>query len=208
MKISEDLRDILQSEQEINLSKPEARALKGSSEDLEVLKIREHIFDKMLYVAKHAFEIKRHAVESYWLLLGNYDVEEILIPKQIVHGASVRVPLDAVVEMQRQIRKDHLKVLGWGHSHANFGVFFSGTDRFNQKNVFNGTTNYYIFPNGQLVKYAYGLTINIHGDSYGRLTYQERKGKIMHKEIPVEIIKTGQKFNPKTENLDLKRLIQ
>ena len=206
MNISNDPYALI-SDNETTLNDLRKDALKMELKDLLELRISDYAFNKMIYVAREAFVIQMHAVESYWLLIGTKIVEDILIPKQIVSSASVRVPINNLRTIQKRIREEHLKILGWGHSHSNFGVFFSSTDKSNQNTIFNGTTNYILTSKDELIKYSFGSTFNIKGAKYGVLTYQKEYERIKNIEIPVKIIKSEKKFDPKNENLKLENKI-
>lgn len=175
--------------------------------DLFTLKISKYAFDKMIFVAREAFKIKKSAVESYWLLKGESFVEDILVPEQSVSHAYVSVSPAAIRKISKIVQDQRLKIMGWGHSHADFGVFFSGTDRGNQMTVFHDTTNYIRTFDGDLIKYSYGSTFNIHKNVFAMLSYQQIGKDIKSVEIGYEIIDDGRVFNPESENLDLENLL-
>ena len=176
-------------------------------EELKVLRISKFAFDKMIYVAREAFKVKKSAVESYWILVGDKYVQDILIPEQSVSHGYVSVPIEGIMKISMYIRENKLKIMGWGHSHADFSVFFSGTDRGNQITVFNETVNYILNSRGELIKYCYGSTYNIHANVYAVLSYQREKGEVKSVEIGHEIIDDGRVFDPKIEEIDLSKLL-
>jgi hypothetical protein len=157
-------------------------------EELKLLKITNFAYQKIRMVIETAFEVKSHAVESYWLYLGDDMVREILVPIQSVSGAFVSIEPEALLEIKDQLLKfPNYKILGWGHSHADFGVFFSGTDWRNQERLYYETTNYAI--KGQKrVKYVYGSTMNVWNDKYAQLTFQFENEKLENVQIPIEIV--------------------
>ena len=72
--------------------------------DLFTLKISKYAFDKMIFVAREAFKIKKSAVESYWLLKGESFVEDILVPEQSVSHAYVSVS-PAIRRLAKSLRQ-------------------------------------------------------------------------------------------------------
>ncbi len=177
MKIGSTIEE-LYSSQKVNpsgISKNNYREIKF--QDLLKLKISEFAFKKVKTVVKSAFEALNHAVESYWLFLGDSIIRDIIIPHQHVSHAFVEVDGTNILNLKKEIRESNLEILGWGHSHADFEVFFSGTDWQNQKRVFNETSNYAIIERKNtievskvIIKYSYGSTFNIHEDNFVQLT--------------------------------------
>jgi hypothetical protein len=176
-------------------------------EDLKTLKISRYAFDKMLYTLRQAFKVKGSAVESYWLLVGDTYVKDILIPEQSASHGYVSVSERGILKISKLIQENQIKIMGWGHSHADFGVFFSGTDRGNQMTVFYETTNYIKNSKGELIKYCYGSTYNIHEKVYAVLSYQFKDEEVRSVEISHEIIDDGCRFDPNSEKIDLSKLL-
>ncbi len=176
-------------------------------EELKTLKISRYAFDKMMYTLRQAFKVKRSAVESYWLLVGETYVKDILIPEQSVSHGYVSVSARGILKIAKFIQEHKIKILGWGHSHADFDVFFSGTDRGNQMTVFYETTNYIKNSKGELIKYCYGSTYNIHEKVYAILSYQFKGEDVRSVEIPHEIIDDGRQFDLASETIDLSELL-
>ena len=193
MKIGSSIED---------LYNPQNNKLKNLSEFREVdfenlftLKISEFAYEKVKMVVKSAFEALNHAVESYWLFLGDNIIRDIIIPYQHVSHAFVEVDGINILNLKKQIKESNLEILGWGHSHADFGVFFSGTDWQNQELIFNETSNYAIIKRKNndavskvVIKYSYGSTFNIHEDNFVQLTWQEPGSRIQHSRANLEII--------------------
>ncbi len=154
-----------------------------------------------MIVVKTAFEVRGQAVESYWLLLGDTKIRDIIVPNQDVSFASVHVNSTDVLQMKNEIHNNKWKILGWGHSHANFGVFFSGTDIRNQERILHETNNYAMIdfePDGKLrrkydlqqemeIKYSFGSTLNIHEDKYAEVIWMDESKNIYKKKIEIEV---------------------
>jgi hypothetical protein len=169
-----------------------------SIQDLTVLEINENAFAKVMLVIETAFEIAKSAVESYWFYVGSEDhpnrVEEIIVPSQSISHAFVSVSITDIIEIQpflkAELETHKWRILGWGHSHADFGVFFSGTDWQNQTRIFHETMNYARVSDEEkkLIKFSYGTTFNIHKKLYGNLTFQRPRGELQHTELSFKII--------------------
>jgi len=56
-------------------------------------------------------------------------------PDQTNTSAHTLIPSEAVLKAARDIKQRGKKVIGWWHSHANFGTFHSGTDDQNHRTV-------------------------------------------------------------------------
>ncbi|QEE16247.1 hypothetical protein DSAG12_02077 [Promethearchaeum syntrophicum] len=89
-----------------------------------------------------------------------------------------------------------------GHSHADFGVFFSVTDWRNQTRLFNETSNCIVIKTKNkdtvskvFTKYSYGSTFNIHEENFIQLTWQEPRGPIQHSRAKLEIIPSKNNLN-------------
>jgi proteasome lid subunit RPN8/RPN11 len=196
MKIGSSIEDLYNPKYDILKTLSELREVEF--ENLLTLKISEFAHKKVKTVVKSAFEALNHAVESYWLFLGDTVIQDIIIPYQHVSHAFVEVDGINILNLKKIIIESNLEILGWGHSHADFGVFFSGTDWRNQNRVFNETSNYVIIKKKKkkkkekvskdIIKYSYGSTFNIHEDIFVQLTWQEPGGSIQHSRAKLEII--------------------
>jgi len=129
-------------------------------------------------------EVHKHDQECYGFLLGKKNADPVqaalvqdvvLAHDQDVTSASVRLDGAAVIRTAKEILSKGYRVLGWWHSHSNFGTFHSGTDDNNlftvlnqiapinsvkihrEKNVFNGALK------GRMKDGA--LTLGAEGDS-------------------------------------------
>ena len=187
--------------------KPIGYIRKGVLDDfIKNFKISKYALEKMFYVAQESFKIANAPVESYWLLAGREYVEDIIIPDQTVTHASVKADPEAIMALKPEISDKKLNILGWGHSHADFGVFFSGTDESNQKTILHQNTNF-IDVDGVYYKYCYGMTVNVHRDVYCRFAYLD--GDNYHNVIAeYQIIDSGVDFDPEKEELDLANKIR
>ena len=193
MKIGSSIDELYNSQHKILKNLSEFREV--DFENLLTLKISEFALKKVKTVVKSAFEALNHAVESYWLFLGDKIIQDIIIPHQHVSHAFVEVDGMNILNLKNKIKKSNLDILGWGHSHADFGVFFSDTDWRNQERVFNETSNYVIIKRKNneadskiIIKYSYGSTFNIHEDVFVQLTWQESGGPVQHSLAKLEII--------------------
>jgi len=202
MKIGSTIEELYnyQKENLSGTSKINYREIKF--EDLLKLKISEFAYKKVKKVVKSVFEALNHAVESYWLFLGDNIIQDIIIPYQHVSHAFVEVDGINILNLKKQIEESNLEILGWGHSHADFGVFFSGTDWRNQELIFNETSNYAIIKRKKddsvskvIIKYSYGSTFNIHEENFVQLTWQEPEGQIQHFRVNLEIIPSKGNIN-------------
>ena len=152
--------------------------------------------EKMYILAQEVFSIAQNKVEVYSLSIGtDHIIQDILIPAQTVRMASVFVEESAILDIIPTIRANNLTVLGWNHSHANFSVFFSGTDNDNQQMLLTDTANYRKWK-GIPVKYVYGMTVNIQRDIFGVISTQIPTGKIYNVEATIRVI------NPLPANWD------
>ncbi|MHA1610956.1 MAG: hypothetical protein ACTSYU_02795 [Promethearchaeota archaeon] len=144
--------------------------------------------EKMFILAQEVFSITQNKVEVYSLSIGtDHIIKDILIPAQNVGMASVFVEESAILEIIPTIRANNLTVLGWNHSHANFSVFFSGTDIENQQILLTDTANYRKWK-GIPVKYVYGMTVNVQKEIYGVISTQIPTAKIFNVEASFKII--------------------
>lgn len=185
----------------------------GSSEvlngftPLSEIPITDFALEKMYIMAEEVTKFTSNQVEIYALSIGkDHIIEDVLIPEQSVHYAFVNVEAESILQLSSFIRKNHITVLGWTHSHGNLGVFFSGTDYSNQHTLLSETSNYR-FWNGIQVKYAYGMTINLNRDRFGIVTTQVFTGKIFHEPADFRILPSSHKWNPdKIRKLMVKEL--
>lgn len=135
---------------------------------------------KMFWMAEAVYSVFHEPFEVYALCLGKKGkIYDILIPHQIVSYASVYIDHSAIHELRPHILSLPYEVLGWTHSHANFGVFFSNTDDTNQATLLHDTANYTEIE-GIRVKYSYGMTVNMHWQAYGVVSTQFPSGNIIN----------------------------
>ena len=62
---------------------------------------------------------------------GNFEVTQIFVPKQEVHGAETDIDAEAICELAVQLEEQGIesdKLIYWGHSHVTMGVTPSGQD--------------------------------------------------------------------------------
>jgi hypothetical protein len=176
----------------------------SSLTDLFTLKITDYAFDRAMYIVQTAFEIAKNPVESYWFYVGKDDrpnlIEDVIVPHQSISHAFVSVSISEILEMQPEIRKQlrvhQWRVLGWGHSHADFGVFFSGTDWINQSRIFHETMNYARIEDEQkqILKYSYGTTFNIHKNLYGNISFQRIGKNIEHAGVVIKVVPNSEQM--------------
>lgn len=196
MKISQNLKDMLKSKETADNPPKNPRIsqknIVGALADLNMLKMTEIVYRKISCTLRAAFAASGKAVESYWLYAGDGIVRDIIVPTQTVSGAHVHVHLEDILGLKEYIRETGMPIMGWGHSHANFAVFFSGTDWANQEKLLHETSNIvYLEKENTQIKYVYGSTFNIHGETYIMFTYTGEDGEIIHKKIELRIIPTG-----------------
>ncbi len=202
MKIGSSIEELCNAHNNILKTELNFRYREIDFENLLTLKISEFAYKKVKTVVKSAFEALNHAVESYWLFFGDNIIQDIIIPYQHVSHAFVEVDGINILNLKKIIKESNLEILGWGHSHADFGVFFSTTDWRNQERVFNETSNYVIIRRKKentvskvIIKYSYGSTFNIHEDNFVQLTWQEPRGSIQHSRVNLEIIPSKNYLN-------------
>ena len=99
---------------------------------------------------------------------------------------SINIDPESILELADFIRANNVTVLGWAHSHADFGVFFSGVDARNQQTLLAETTNYLIRDDMKL-KFAYGMTVNTHTHKYGVISTQYPCGSIRNVEAQFDV---------------------
>ncbi len=152
-----------------------------------VIKIRKSALEKIFILAQSVERIFGRPLEVYCICTGEKDViTDILIPKQNITYVSINIEPQHILALAPEIREKNLQVLGWAHSHANFGVFFSGTDDRNQLTLLTDTANY-LEIEGVKVKFVYGMTVNTHKNLFGIVSTQYITGKITHVKAEFEI---------------------
>ena len=182
-KVGTSLEDLLSLTQPSIQEKKDEVEVFSQDMALKIIPIEKFALEKLFMVAEETTTVCKRDLESYAYLMGDEEtgvVKDILIPKQRVSGAYVSINEVHVLEIKQFIeeyqknKKIRLSVLGWGHSHANMSVFFSGTDNNNQKTIFTGTSNYKYLPESPntRVKYCYGMTVNLRRQTYGEITTQ------------------------------------
>ncbi|MHA1744500.1 MAG: hypothetical protein ACTSWW_00785 [Promethearchaeota archaeon] len=155
---------------------------------LSIIRITQVALEKLYLLAQEVFEVLHQPLEVYALCFGEDGIiSDILIPQQYVSFASIHIHSDNILALIPEIQEKNLPILGWAHSHANFGVFFSGTDDSNQKVILAETANYREIEDKQRVKYTYGLTVNIHRALYGEVSTQFASGRLEHKKASFSI---------------------
>lgn len=155
---------------------------------LNTIKIKQSALEKIFLLAQSVECIFGRPLEVYCICTGEKDViTDILIPEQNITYVSINIQPEHILALAPEIRANNLQVLGWAHSHANFGVFFSGTDDYNQSTLLNDTTNY-LEREGTKIKFVYGMTVNTHKNLYGIVTTQYYSGKVQHIKADFEII--------------------
>lgn len=175
-------------------NKKETCILKSLTEEQEEslairqISITSRALQKMFFMAKEVIRLFNDSLEVYALVVGTLDViEDIIIPSQICSHTSIHISPEALLSLMPEIQNQNVTVLGWTHSHANFGVFFSGTDSQNQKTILAETSNYMCL-NGSRVKFCYGLTVNVKQDIFAMVSTQFSSGKIYSNQAKLEII--------------------
>lgn len=149
---------------------------------LSIIRITQVALEKLYLLAQEVFEVLHQPLEVYALCLGEDGIiSDLIIPQQNVSFASIHIHSDNILALIPEIQEKNLPILGWAHSHANFGVFFSGTDDSNQKVILAETANYREIEDKQRVKYSYGITVNINRALYGEVSTQFASGRIEHK---------------------------
>ena len=155
---------------------------------LSIIRITQVALEKLYILAQEVFEVLHQPLEVYALCLGDDGIiSDLLIPQQDVSFASIHIHSDNILALIPEIQARDLPILGWAHSHANFSVFFSGTDDSNQKIILAETANYREIDE-QRVKYAYGLTINITRSLYGEVSTEFASGRIEQKKASFNIV--------------------
>jgi proteasome lid subunit RPN8/RPN11 len=161
-----------------------------SIEDLVHLQLTQNAYNRAMAVVQTAFEIVGSAVESYWLWLGDEKeriINNIAVPVQHVSHTYVEVSALDLLDLRKELPDEGYSILGWGHSHADFGVFFSGIDWQNQERIFFETSNYARLRNSR-IKYCYGSTFNIRSQHFIQLTLQTKSRILQHRLVTIEII--------------------
>lgn len=130
----------------------EPEEIKQEKELFSRLYVTSYTLEKARAYARLAKDRQGEFTECYGFLLGDTNRRSRLAndayftPGQKVNAAHVLIPAKKVIEAGRYIRKHHQdkRIVGWWHSHANFGTFHSGTDDENLKTVTNqiAPTNY------------------------------------------------------------------
>lgn len=154
---------------------------------LKSIKITRFALESMFQLAKAVKNYTHSSVEVFAFCLGSEEtITDIFIPVQKVGGASVHVPEVSMKQYYNFIRNNPLEVLGWTHSHADFNVFFSGTDYQNQSIILDQTANY-TYLDKIRVKYCYGITVNLKRDLFGIITTHFPSGEIINQKAVFEL---------------------
>jgi proteasome lid subunit RPN8/RPN11 len=169
----------------------ESELLRSCPPPITVIKITKVALEKIYLMAQAVQSIFQRALEVYCLVVADRHqqdvIGDILIPEQSVTYVSIHIEPENILKLSQRIREEQLTILGWAHSHADFSVFFSGTDDRNQNVILAETANYTVRDQMKL-KFAYGMTVNIHRKRYGVVSTQYPCGSIQHKEAEFEII--------------------
>ncbi len=154
---------------------------------LETIYVHPIALSKMFWMAEAVYSVFHEPYEIYALCLGkDRHIYDIIIPNQSVNYASVHIPSTSLVDLKIELLNTPYEVLGWTHSHANFSVFFSGTDNMNQNVILHDTANYTTIQ-GIQVKYVYGMTVNLNHQVYGVVTTQYPSGEIVHQPARIRV---------------------
>lgn len=157
---------------------------------LDTIKITRLALEKMFILAQEIFHVFETPLEAYCLCIGHEDtIDDILIPRQRVAFTSVHIDPHDLLEIAPLIREKQLNILGWSHSHANFSVFFSGTDDRNQNVLLTETSNYDVL-NQMKIKFVYGMTVNVMRDIFGMVSTQYSCNRIEHVQAKIQILDT------------------
>ncbi len=157
---------------------------------ITTIQITAHALQKMFFMAKEVVRIFNEPLEVYALAIGSTKViQDILIPVQTCSFTSIHINAEDLLSLMPAIQKQDVTVLGWTHSHANFGVFFSETDIQNQKIILAETSNY-IFLDGHRVKFCYGMTVNINQEVFGMVSTQFSSGNIHSKPVSFDVLES------------------
>ena len=155
---------------------------------LHTIYIHPIALEKMFLMANTIYSVFREPFEIYALCLGkDRYIYDLLIPEQFVSYASVHIDPVFLTNLRPQLAEQPYDVLGWTHSHANFDVFFSGTDQQNQLTVLHDTSNYTTLDSHR-VKFSYGMTVNNQHQTYGVVTTQYPSGEIVHLRAQIQIV--------------------
>jgi len=147
---------------------------------LSTIMITRSALEKMFILAEQITVIAHRPLEVYSLSIGQMGViSDILIPPQRVTYTSIFIEPLAILGLKPLIQANQWDILGWNHSHADFGVFFSHTDRKNQCIVLSETTNYQVLGETR-IKYCYGMTVNLQREVFGMVSTQYPSGKVIH----------------------------
>jgi len=139
-------------------------------------------------MATEVMHLFHEPLEAYALIIGSENIiDDIIIPIQTCSHTSININAEDLLLLMPAIQKQNLTVLGWTHSHANFDVFFSGTDTQNQKTILAETSNFKIIE-GHRAKYCYGMTVNVHQKVFGMASTQFPSGNIHSKQVTFKIL--------------------
>lgn len=112
-------------------------------EELTPIKITEHAFEKSNYIAKRIIELAKTPLEIGWYFSDNpVKVGErpniVLRDAYIGYNQLVEPDFCEIKGKRRNFKEIVVEnneiIVGWGHSHANMGTFYSGTDVGNIRN--------------------------------------------------------------------------
>lgn len=148
--------------------------------------------------AELACDVLEESVECYGYLITPKEVtnrvvrDVYLAPNQKVSSAGVEVSGKNVIKAGREIDKLDYKVLGWWHSHADFGTFHSITDDENMMKILNAIAPInYVIQHKQIPLFSGKLGIRRRGNS---LEIYDKNNPT--KKINLDILK-GEHFNSK-----------
>lgn len=105
------------------------------------IKITQDALDKANYISKRVCEIHKFPLESSFYLLNGEEKNEFVIrdiylaKNQEVTGSKCNITPNGTKISLKEIKEMNRRVIGWGHSHANMGNFYSLEDDRTIKNL-------------------------------------------------------------------------
>lgn len=160
--------------------------------DIPVI-ISEELKYKLDYLSSFSYEI------AGWLT-GKYNkdgifLNDILIPKQEVTGASVDINTNGCVELVKEFKEKCKDIIGYMHSHAGMSTFWSTVDDENIKNIME-PRKFFVFivsSRGEhLVRLEVREPFKISVDNIGYIVHSKENEKLKNeidKEIEKKVVK-------------------
>ncbi|MEK6917042.1 MAG: hypothetical protein AABW92_04825 [Nanoarchaeota archaeon] len=111
-------------------------------DELSPIKITSYAFDKANYISKRICELAERPLEIGFFLLSDSlsSTDDVIQDVYIGDDQKVRhlhcdITPEGMMKSLKYSRQNKKRIIGWGHSHANIGTFYSGEDDMTIQNL-------------------------------------------------------------------------